>query len=67
MCASLSGCHGDDVSGISGNSDEYAAMEIGVHGFRTVARVIAQCLTSVDNRADARCSITGSKLILVID
>jgi hypothetical protein len=22
------------VSGISGNSDEYAAMEIGVHGFR---------------------------------
>jgi hypothetical protein len=34
MCASLSGCHGDDVSGISGNSDEYAAMEIGVHGFR---------------------------------
>jgi hypothetical protein len=39
MCASLSGCHGDDVSGISGNSDEYAAMEIGVHGFRYMLEV----------------------------
>jgi hypothetical protein len=35
----LSGCHGDDVSGISGNSDEYAAMEIGVHGFRNMTKL----------------------------
>ena len=34
MCARLNCCHGDDFGGISRNSDEYAAMEIGVHGFR---------------------------------
>jgi hypothetical protein len=34
ICVRLTGCHGDDFGGISGNSDEYGGMKIGAHGFR---------------------------------